>query len=99
MLGITDFTGCSSCYCVLCAMGIKIFLSGHMPGASKLPICIHNTKNMVVWWQLVAVKMKLLNCLILQKSLHMIYLTVKTLSFLLIEKDVINKEKEVHESK
>lgn len=43
--------------------------------------------------------MKLLNCLILQKSLHIISLMVKTLSFLLIERDVINKEKEVHESK
>lgn len=48
MLGVTDFTGCSSCYCVLCAMGIKIFpseIAGDMPGVSKMPVCIHNTKH------------------------------------------------------
>lgn len=43
--------------------------------------------------------MKLLSCLILQKGLHTISLMMKILSFLLIETDVINKEKEVHEGK
>lgn len=42
-LAITDFTSCSSCYCVLFAMNIEIFpseIAADMPGVSKLPDCI-----------------------------------------------------------
>lgn len=69
---------------MLCAMGIKIFpskIAGDMPGVSKLPVYIHNTKYHGTLVVISGCASKLLKCLILQESLHIISLMVKTCSF------------------
>lgn len=81
-LAITDFTSCSSCYCVLFAMNIKIFpseIAGDMPVVIKLPGCIQLKYHAIlVVISGCANKMK---CLIPEKAYVLFFLMVKAWSF------------------